>query len=275
MAFDGSSASDDVGVADWNWTFSYGGTNVSLGGVSPSFKFDRAGVYRVTLTVQDAAGNWAEDSLNVTVRDQTRRRLRGLRRPRGLNRSVRFDGTNSSDDVGIANFSWTVSDGLLEMYFNGQLHVPVPDPRDLQRNAQGGGRDGELALDSLTVRVVDIDPPSRTRRGPDGRAAPARLPGWLRLERRRGHRDMGVELPLQREPRGARGSTSTCTFHLAGTYTVMLYLEDAAGNWAMDNVTVTVRDRTPPVADAGPDIAADQFYEVILDGSNSYDDTGS
>jgi hypothetical protein len=65
--FDGSGSSDDGGVVNWTWTFEYGNDTAVLYGVSPTFRFDEVGLYDVTLTVEDAAGNVATDAMVVTV----------------------------------------------------------------------------------------------------------------------------------------------------------------------------------------------------------------
>jgi PKD repeat protein len=51
----------------YEWSFEYGGVRVPLEGPNPSFRFEQSGVYIVTLTVTDAAGNTASDHLDVRV----------------------------------------------------------------------------------------------------------------------------------------------------------------------------------------------------------------
>lgn len=70
VTFDGTGSTDNVGVASYTWRFADGGLRV-LTGATPTYTFDRAGAFTVTLTVTDAAGNSATDSLLVTVRDIT------------------------------------------------------------------------------------------------------------------------------------------------------------------------------------------------------------
>ena len=63
-------------------------------------------------------------------------------------------------------------------------------------------------------------------------------------------------------------------FDLAGIYVVTLNVSDAAGKWATDDLTVTVRDTEPPRADAGPDIAIDQHQTASFNGTPSTDNVG-
>ncbi len=67
VTFDGSASTDDVGVANYTWTFTYNGTAVALYGASPTFRFWTTGTYIVTLTVRDAAGNTDSDTMSVKV----------------------------------------------------------------------------------------------------------------------------------------------------------------------------------------------------------------
>jgi PKD repeat protein len=66
----------------------------------------------------------------------------------------------------------------------------------------------------------------------------------------------------------------TYSIEEAGVFDVALNVSDAAGNSATDVVRVTVRDITPPVADAGGAYIADQETVVFLDGGNSTDNVG-
>ncbi len=66
--FDGSLSSDSSGIANWTWTFNYGGTDYVLWGEYPSFTFSSGDeVVTVTLTVTDGAGHTSTDTMQVTV----------------------------------------------------------------------------------------------------------------------------------------------------------------------------------------------------------------
>ncbi len=67
VMFNGTGSSDNVGIANYTWKFIYDGSEVTLYGPEPSFTFLIEGVYLVTLNVTDAAGNYATDTVTVTV----------------------------------------------------------------------------------------------------------------------------------------------------------------------------------------------------------------
>src|SRR3989442_2936844 len=68
--FDGSSSTDNVGIASYTWTF-MDGSMQTLSGITASYVFATPGTYSVTLTVRDADGNVGTDTVTVTVRDVT------------------------------------------------------------------------------------------------------------------------------------------------------------------------------------------------------------
>lgn len=63
-------------------------------------------------------------------------------------------------------------------------------------------------------------------------------------------------------------------FERLGDYLVQLNVTDFSGNWAVDELVVSVRDLVPPVADAGIDMLVGVGDTVLLDGSGSWDDLG-
>jgi PKD repeat protein len=70
VTFDGSGSTDDVGVVNYTWTFTYDDEVRTLYGVAPTFDFDIAGTYTVTLTVTDGAGLTDTDTVSITVEDE-------------------------------------------------------------------------------------------------------------------------------------------------------------------------------------------------------------
>ena len=70
IELDGSRSSDDIGVASYIWTFVHEGKAVMLDGERPDYRFKEAGDYTITLTVEDATGNSASDTVVLTVKEK-------------------------------------------------------------------------------------------------------------------------------------------------------------------------------------------------------------
>ena len=73
VAFNGTASTGMGNIANYEWTFQYDGRTVTLQGPAPSFTFERAGMYRVTLNVTDMYGGTAEDSFSVKVEKEPAR----------------------------------------------------------------------------------------------------------------------------------------------------------------------------------------------------------
>lgn len=70
VRLDGSDSTDDVGIINWTWAVPDGGTVIYLYGSIQDYKFNDEGKYDVTLTVRDAVGNTATDTVIVTVQSK-------------------------------------------------------------------------------------------------------------------------------------------------------------------------------------------------------------
>ena len=74
--------------------------------------------------------------------------------------------------------------------------------------------------------------------------------------------------------RSLKGEFTSFTFADAGVYTVTLTVLDAWGNRGEDTMRVTVRDITPPLANAGSDLTIDMNEEFELTADGSLDNVG-
>jgi len=67
VTLNGSGSRDESGIADYTWTFRENGELKVLKGANPTYVFQNAGTYSITLNVTDRFGNWALDSVKITV----------------------------------------------------------------------------------------------------------------------------------------------------------------------------------------------------------------
>ena len=271
-------AADNVGIKRTEWRIDYGPAPQVIGGQNASFVFDEAGRFLVTFNATDFSGNTAQDTLNVTVRDTTPPVAdAGPPQSVGQGEPVRLDGSGSSDNVGIVGWVWELTYKDIHL-----LHLSGPTPicrlldaGDYNVNLTVLDAAGLHASATTVVHVLDTTPPMAhavgTQRVPqheivsfDGSASSDNV-GVVRWKWSLDYGDTQVEL---------FGMGVTFKFDEAGVYVVTMTVTDAAGNSASTDVTVTVLDTTPPVADAGWDKKAPQHSTVLLDGSLSRDNVG-
>jgi len=277
VTLNGSGSTDNVGIINHTWTFNDGSDDITLHGVAPSHTFNVPGVYMVTLNVTDGAGSWDSDVMNVTVRDITSPVSHaGPDQTVDEDTEVTFDGTASSDNVGITNHTWTCNDGSDDVTLHGVApsHTfSVPGVYTVTLTVTDGV--GSWSMDVMTVTVRDITSPVPDA-GPDltvDEVTEVTFDGAASSD------NVGItdctwtfndgtgEITLQ-------GIAPSHIFTVPGVYTVTLTATDAVGLSSADTMTVTVRDITSPSADAGPDQTVDEDAFVTLDGRGSGDNVG-
>ena len=119
--FNASDSHDNVGIADFTWSFTYDTGVITLNGKNTFFTFHNADSYIITLNITDAEGNWATDILNVTVSDITPPIAHAG--PDIIINQLEtvefFFHQESSDNVGCWNWTWTFQyNGTTQMLFH-------------------------------------------------------------------------------------------------------------------------------------------------------------
>ena len=108
---DGSACYDNVAIATWNWSFDEFGMPIYLDGEKVNHTFNEAKTYTITLKVVDTSGNSDPGSMvkfDVVARDRIPPTAdAGPPQFGEQGTSVTFDGSNSSDNVGIVEYTWS------------------------------------------------------------------------------------------------------------------------------------------------------------------------
>jgi len=129
-AFDATETTSVNGIESFEWTFAYGGQDITLHGGKPSFTFIRTGTYLVNLTVMDSIGYTGTDVVTITVVDTTLPEALIKVGEQGEGEARVLDGSGSTDIVGITNWTWKV-------VFENEITYLYGDVVDLHRNDPG------------------------------------------------------------------------------------------------------------------------------------------
>ena len=248
VTFDGSGSSDEVGIAGWLWTFDYGGARQVLEGASPSFTFEEVGVYLVTLTVTDGAGNSATDTVQVEVLDTTPPRA-DAGPDRTVDQSVpcELDGGLSTDNVAITGYLWVFTYGGNQTSLQGRVVGFTFDrPGSYTITLKVEDPQGLSSTDTMVLTVRDTERPvAKLAMDPD---APQARGGETYAFDGSGSTDnvavVNWTWTLLREGEVTGrlfGERVAFTFTRDGRYTINLTVQDAAGNVASDTRTIDVR----------------------------------
>ncbi len=112
VSFNGGASSDDKGIASYSWDFdASNGITSEATGVTATYTYGTAGNYVVTLTVTDTNGQTSTDTMNVVVTaavsaDVAPIANAGDDQTAAAGSAVSFNGGASSDDKGVASYSW-------------------------------------------------------------------------------------------------------------------------------------------------------------------------
>ncbi|HLF05884.1 MAG TPA: PKD domain-containing protein, partial [Thermoplasmata archaeon] len=237
--FNGTLSSDDVGVANYTWTYSDGAANRTQYGPTPTAQFMTPGNYTVTLTARDAANNAGTDTLLVMVamRDREAPVARaGNDISVGIGKNATLNGSASSDNIGIVDHDWMLSNGTANLTLSGAVasarfdilgtYVATLEVRDAE---------GNLGNDTVNVTVVDDIAPT-ARAGSDV-SVPAGTEVTLNSSGSTDNIGIVSHTWLVNNGTGAKflnGSVVKVRYDMPGTYLAGVRVRDAAGNNGTD-----------------------------------------
>lgn len=277
VSFDGTGSSDNVRLASYTWGFDYQGVPIEMTGNRPTYFFEAAGVYVITLTVTDLENNTHSDTMQVTVRDITSPVAdAGDDMTVDQGDSVSFDGLGSADNVGVASWTWTFT------YDGAEEELTGPSPTFVFANAGDYRVDlvvtdaaGNSGVDYLMVRVSDITAPvanaGADRTSDQGQA--------VTLDGSASSDNLGIDVYAWSFEYGGGteellGRMVQFPFDVPGDYTITLRVTDAAGNSADDSFDLHVRDTVRPTPPSMSDVEAGTGDKVTFDASGAIDNVG-
>lgn len=189
-----------------------------------------------------------------------------------VGQGVIFNGSNSSDNVGISTYAWAFYDESGYTLTGVQATHIFQNPGEYIVTLNITDAVGSWATDSLLVVVQDLTAPTANA-GEDQKTSEDTL---LIFNGSASFDDVRIQSYVWSFWDGElivlTGMTSNYTFLTPDTYHVTLTVADTSGNEAVDSVIIVVIDITNPTADAGPDIVTLEDMMIILNGSSSWDE---
>jgi PGF-pre-PGF domain-containing protein len=240
VAFAPATATDNVGVVSAEWTFGDGNGSMTA---TTSHTYATPGTYTATLNLSDAAGNTAEDSRTVTVTDVTdpvavTDATSSKTVPVGT--AASFDGSGSTDNVGVDSTEWTFGDGATATGATPSHTYATPGTYTAALTVRDAA--GNTDTETMTVYVSDVTDPV-----PDAGGDRTVTAGdSVTLDGSGSTDDVGVDSYTWHFADGttAGGAAVTRTFGTAGSYSLTLTVRDGAGNRASTPFVVTAEAET-------------------------------
>lgn len=168
--FDGTLSTDNVGIVNYTWTFTYDASSEEIWGVTPNYTFVTPGVYTVTLNATDAAGNSGYDTVVITVVDNEDPVANAgddqLDNDEGS--TIHFDGTASTDNVGIVSYEWEFDyEGNTITLDGSSPSFTFTQVGDYVVTLTVMDGEGNFDTDTMTVSIADSTPPEVVATSPD------------------------------------------------------------------------------------------------------------
>ncbi len=286
FTLDGSASSDNVAIARWNWTVDVNGTPQEAAGETAAMVIYTPGAFPGLLEVTDVFGRIDSMAFQVIVRPLARVTLDAgpdLVVAQGV--SVLFVASGSStvtpDYENDCVFWWAFTD------FSGPQNLTGPRatyaflrPGVFRVTADVRDPQGASAQDEVNVTVTDATAPDLRATVPaavdedrpvalDAEATTDNDPEFAATGR------FAWSYESYGGPVSWTGARVVVQFDDPGVFSLTLEAMDAAGNRATQTFSLTVRDLTPPVPNAGPDLSALPGQEVVLSAAASWDNDPS
>jgi len=241
VTFNGSSSTDNVGVVSYTWTWNDGGTQ-SLSGPKPNYTFNNAGVFMVILNVSDADGNWAEDTVTITVNDTSNPEAdAGLDQNVDQGDIITFDGSGSTDNVAVTNYSWTFNDGDAQTVYGLAPNYTFNNAGVFVVTLTVKDDEGNTHTNTLTITVKDTAKPVAD-------AGSDQVVEWgflVTLDGSGSTDNVGIinytwNFEYNNSDISLYGEEVKFSFQVSGKYNITLMVTDVRNNSDTANFTVTV-----------------------------------
>ncbi len=275
--FTGSNSSDDNDIKSYSWNFKDGSNSAAT---NPSHTFTEVGSYEVELTVTDAEGLKATDTVTITVNEESNEGPAAVATATPLSGvaplQVSFKGSESTDDDSISSYAWNFKDGANSSNANPTHTFTAKGTYEVALTVKDEHGLSDQATVTITVNEKQNEAPkavvSATPLSGDA-------PLQVSFTGSNSSDDTGLESYTWNFKDGDNSTIAnpSHTFTEVGTHAVELTVTDEDGLTDKASVTITVNEPQQQneapvaVADATP-LTGDAPLEVSFSSSNSSDD---
>jgi hypothetical protein len=281
VAFNASTSTDNVAIADLAWTVLDVDGNHSLTGPDPIYRFDHPGELIVILTVTDTSGNVADVNITVKVRDITPPRFLSATNMSLISEELVVSLNHklwTDDDPGFpvgANFTWTIKvDDEVFVAYGELVYIWLPRDGDMHLTATAVDASGNTAIGEIDItlnwRPTDAEPPTAMA-GADVEVVlgmPVSLTGTYALG------ELALDGYEWQPPHDITvvtdGPTITWTPASEGEFEFAFSVWDWMGNEDSDTVVVRVVRMTPTVS-VTSDLGQTMTSDIVVKGTASGD----
>ncbi|MCP4221031.1 MAG: PKD domain-containing protein, partial [bacterium] len=282
VLFDAQASSDPGGGSlRYLWDF---GKDSKAEGLNPAKIFKNGGIYKVSLTVEDGSGlpcNTDTDQMILNVAEAPVADA-GPDQRVCANTLVGFDGSGSRDFDGIVNaYSWDFGDGTTGGGKNPTHVYEMPGTYRVALTITGDriGNCNNTNSDEMTVSVFEAPLASFTGLSMVPAGTPVLFDASMSSVSKHGIAE-SVKIVSKTWDFGdgstGEGEKVSHVYEKHGNYFVNLTVTtDSQNECNNSSVKKPLTVNASPVAEAGEDMEASLFYQVVFDGSGSEDPDGA
>ncbi|PKA96786.1 PKD repeat protein [Flavobacteriaceae bacterium MAR_2009_75] len=263
IKFDSNNSSDDKSIVRHTWDFDDDSNSSSK---NTSHTFDKAGVYKVTLTVQDEEG--LKDTTSVTITVEEPKNEAPIAKASAdvtsgeLPLEISFRASNSTDDKSIKSYKWNFKDGSSSSSKNPKHIFKKPGTFEVELTV----KDEEGLEDNTTMTIVVSEPANQS---PIAVAKANVSKGEVPLEVKFSGRNSSDDKAIVSYSWdfGVYGTSNQenpeLTFEEPGTYKVNLTVRDEEGLKHTNSITITAEPKPIPET---PSTSADvRYWQNLFD----------
>ncbi|MEN1784521.1 MAG: PKD domain-containing protein [Bacteroidota bacterium] len=252
VMFDGTGSTDDIAVAAYLWDFDDNGSTSTE--ASPTYVFNEAGIYQVSLTVTDNEGATASILVPISISEPGKRpvAIASATPNSGIPPlTVSFTGSSSIGEEGIASYAWDFDDGTVSSEADPVKVFEQPGTYLVSLTVTDSLGFFDTVTMEINVLVKDNIPPVAVAKANINEGQAPLEVNFDGSDSEDDSEIVSYEWDFDDNGVTKTGATTTHIFANPNTYEVTLTVTDDEGLQAQDTITIIVLERTVAGLDNG------------------------